>query len=102
MKTQTLQQSYQGKFSTELAIGSFMVGTLFLVLHLLFPNEDGIVILGFLYVLFACLINGLMLINLIYHFIILPEQREYIAIKALILLSNIPITYLYILIIFNK
>jgi hypothetical protein len=101
MKSGTLNQSLSREFSTKLAFVSFSIGTILLGLQKLLPMNMDIIFLGFLYVLFAILINGIMLFNLAYHFIILPKQREYIAIKILILLANIPITFLYILIVFN-
>lgn len=101
MKTNTLNQSLKGEFSTILAIISFAIGTVLLVIHKLFPDNFEILFIGLLYVLFAILVNGIMFFNLAYHFIISPKQREYIAIKILILLANIPIIILYILIVFN-
>lgn len=101
MESPTFKISLYGKFSTQLAITSFAIGTILLILHKLAPQNFNILSIGLLYVLFAILVNGIMLFNLIYHFIILPKHREYIAIKILILLANIPITILYVLIIFN-
>lgn len=101
MKTATFEPPLFGKFSTELALISFGIGTLLLLLQKLAPTNYEILFVGLLYVLFAILINGIMLFNLAYHFIILPKHREYIAIKILILLANIPIAILYILIVFN-
>ncbi|SHG59043.1 hypothetical protein SAMN05443549_10543 [Flavobacterium fluvii] len=101
METPTFEPSLKGKFSTELAITSFAIGTVLLVIQKLAPYNFAILFIGFFYVLFAILVNGIMLISLAYHFIILPKYRDYIAIKILILLANIPITILYILIVFN-
>jgi hypothetical protein len=89
-------------FSTYLALLSFSIGTLLLVSHLVFPREEGILILGFFYVLFAILINSLSLLNLCYLFITEPENRETNAIRILILLSNIPIALLYFYIVIHK
>jgi hypothetical protein len=101
MKTAPFKPYLFGKFSTELALITFVIGTFLLVIQKLAPTNIDILFVGLLYLLFAILVNGIMLINLAYHFIILPKQREYIAIKILILLSNIPIAFLYILIVFN-
>ena len=101
MKTSTFEPPLYGKFSTELAIISFAIGTFLLVLQRMATDNYNILFIGLLYVLFAILVNGIMFFNLGYHFIILPRKREYIAIKILILLANIPITILYILIVFN-
>lgn len=101
MKSGTLNQSLLREFSTKLAFVSFSIGTILLALQKILPFNIEIIIMGFIYLLFAILVNGIMLFNLIYHFIIFPKQREYIAIKILILLANIPIAILYILIVFN-
>ena len=63
-------QSSPGKFSTYLAITSFGIGTILLIIHLCFPNNIDILITGFFYVLAAILMNGITLTHLLYHFII--------------------------------
>ena len=90
------------KFSTQLAIASFSIGKLILLYNLVNPNEERILILGFFYVLFAALVNGVIFLNLLYHFTTNPFQREILAIKILLLLSNIPIDFIYILIVTQK
>lgn len=103
MDTQIISNAPRvGKFSTQLAIGSFAFGTLLFLLHLGLPNEDGIFILGFFYVLFAALINGIVFVNLLFHFTINPQKREIIVIKMMILLSNIPIALMYFYLIIKK
>jgi len=103
METQIASNATQtSKFSTQLAIASFGIGTLILLYHLVNPNEERIIILGFIYVLFASLINGVVFLNLLYHFTTNPFQREILAIKMLLLLSNIPIAFIYILIVIQK
>jgi hypothetical protein len=101
MKLETLNKSLVREFSTKLAFVSFTIGTLLLALQKMLPFNFEIILMGFIYVLFAIIVNAIMLFNLLYHFIIFPKQREYTAIQMLILLMNIPITYLYILIVFN-
>ncbi len=86
-------------FSTYLALGSFAIGTLLLVLFKLFPREEYILFIGFFYVLFAILLNSLVLLNLFYQFIIQKTERETIAIRILILLANIPIAIQYFFIV---
>ena len=85
-----------GKFSTELAIGSFAIGTVFFILAWIFPRVNDIFLYGLIYIVLALLLNGLMLLHLAYFFITSPREREYLAIKMLILLSNVPIAILYI------
>lgn len=100
METQIITNaSYCSKFSTLVAIGSFGIGTLLLLLHLGLPHEEKILILGFVYVVIAGLINGIVLLDLLFRFTINPLQRELIAIKILLLLVNIPIAYLYFFIV---
>ena len=74
------------KFSTQLAIASFGMGTLILLFYLVNPREERILILGFFYVLFAALVNGVIFLNLLYHFMTNPFRREILAIKILLLL----------------
>lgn len=91
-----------GKFSTYLALTSFSIGTLLLAIHLCFPNTIEILVTGLFYVLFALLVNGITLLHLLYHFSINRLERETIAIRILILLANIPITIIYLNIVFNN
>lgn len=88
-----------GNFSTQTALFSFGIGSLFLVAHLLFPKLEEIIICGLAYVVFAVLVNILVLLYLLYHFIVASDYREYFAIKILILLANIPIAILYFFIV---
>jgi membrane-bound ClpP family serine protease len=91
-----------GKFSTYLAVTSFGIGTLLLLIHLCFPDNINILIMGLYYVLFAAILNFITLVHLLYHLIINPFERKNIAIRILILLMNIPVTFLYISIVFRK
>ena len=90
-----------GIFSTQLAIGSFIIGTLLLLLHLLFP-ESIVIIIGFLFVVFAIKINIAVLANLIYLLITQKNHFEYYTVKILILLANIPVTIVYLKIVFQN
>lgn len=100
----TTAQSIQktGEFSTHYALTCFAIGTLLLLIHFKFPDNIDILILGLCFVIVAIITNGIVLVHLMYHFITDPFRREYYAIKILILLSNIPVTYCYLLLIFNK
>lgn len=95
METQLFTPERTGRFSTYLAMGSFAGGTIILLLYTLFPEKTGLIVLGFFYVLFASLFNGVVLLNLLYRFCIYPNDREVLAIKMLIMLANIPIAILY-------
>lgn len=84
-----------GKLSTQIALVSFALGTLLFSLHQIFPQEDLIFVLGFFYVLTALLVNGVVLLNLIHHFIFFHNHRDYFGVKILIVLANIPIAALF-------
>ncbi|QBZ98964.1 hypothetical protein [Flavobacterium sangjuense] len=92
----TQTQAAPGPFSTYLAITSFGIGTLLLLIHLSFQDDIDIMIMGFFYILIAILLNSITLIHLLYNFIINRLEREIIAIRMLILLANIPIALLYL------
>ena len=88
--------------STQLALSCFFIGTLLLVAFFLFPENDGIIITGLFFVIFAIFFNGIVLINLLYQWATIPDERENTAVKLLILLSNIPIALLYLYLIINS
>lgn len=91
-------QLASGKFSTKLALVSFGIGTLLFLIQLLHPYSMSIIITGFYYIVIALFINGLMLFYLAYCYLVFENQREFYAIKILILVGNIPIAFLYYLI----
>ena len=91
-----------GRFSSLLALVSFVIGTLFLLLHLLFPKVVQIIFAGYIYILLAILINTCTLLYLLYEFAVYRFYRETIAIKILILLANIPIALLYLNIVIHN
>lgn len=96
--TLTQEEPFEGRTSTELALGCFAIGTLFFILFLTLQDTSFALIIGFIFIVFATILNGIMLCHLQYHFYILPQQRKYIAQKILILLANIPIALLYLVI----
>jgi UDP-N-acetylmuramyl pentapeptide phosphotransferase/UDP-N-acetylglucosamine-1-phosphate transferase len=89
------EEPFEEKQSTELAIGSFIVSTLLFVLYIVTNQNSNVLIIAFPFVASTIVLNSIMLIHLIDKFIELTEQRKDIAVKILILLSNIPITFLY-------
>ena len=104
VKTVTLLQTSKIEpLSTPIAIGSFAIGTLFLMMYRMFPEaSDVIVMTGIIYVLLALISNSLLFFYLFYHFVIHKSQRNHLVGKRLIMLSNIPIAILYLyLIIIN-
>lgn len=93
--TLTQEEPFEGRTSTELAVGCFTIGTLFFILFLTLQDTSFLFIIGCLFIILALPINAIMFYHLSYHFYILPQQRKYIGQKILILLSNIPIAFLY-------
>lgn len=102
MLTQTQTSPSTGKFSTYFALTCFGIGTLLLLIHLAFPDEINILIMGFFYVLIAIVLNFIVFLSLCYQWLVKPIEREIIVIRILILLANIPITFLYLKIVFHK
>lgn len=103
METQLLNKTETpGRFSTYLAIGSFSIGTFLFLIHFILPEFGLLYLIGYFYLLFAFLINLLVFLNLLFQFLIKPEEREDLAIKMLIMLANIPIALLYLCIVFHK
>jgi hypothetical protein len=91
----TQEEPFEGSASTELALGCFAIGTLFFILFLTLADNSFILLIGFVFIILATPLNIIMLTHLLYHFYIRPQERKYIGIKILILLSNIPIAFLY-------
>jgi|GEM_PF-335535 len=89
------EEPFEGRTSTELALGCFAIGTLFFILFMTLQDTSFVLIIGFIFIVFATILNAIMLCHLLYHFYILPQQRKYIGTKILILLANIPIAFLY-------
>lgn len=96
--TKLTYASVTGKLSTQIAITSFGMGTLLFILNQLFRSVDFIYVVGIFYVMIALFVNGIVLLNLIHHFIFFRNHREYFGIKILIVLANLPIAagYFYI------
>lgn len=93
--TREQYKSATGIFSTQLAIGSFLIGTLLLVLHLLNPTGE-LFAIGFFYLAFATLFNLIVLFKLWFLYFTQKNHREYYTIKILILLTNIPVVFVYL------
>lgn len=86
----------------KMAIYSFAGGTFFFVSHLLLPNEVFIIIGGWCFVVLAIFINAIMLLFLVRKLIITPAVRVKTIEEIALVLSNIPITALYLFIIINQ
>jgi Na+-driven multidrug efflux pump len=93
--TREQYKSATGIFSTHLAIGSFIIGTLLLILHLINPSGE-LFAVGFTYLAIATIINLIVLLKLWFLYLTQKNHREYYTIKILILLTNIPIVFVYL------
>jgi hypothetical protein len=92
--TKKQYQNATGIFSTQLAIISYVIGTI-IFLSYIFSNNSKLIDVGLFYIGIALIINFIMLIWLIYLLITQKNHREYFVIKILILLANIPIAIFY-------
>jgi len=89
-----------GEFSTHMALVSFGIGTILLLLHQVYPNFPNLLFVGLAYVIIAFVLNSIVFFHLLYYFITQKNYREYFAVKMLILLANLPIAALYFYLIF--
>lgn len=94
MKTSD-KKTFEETESIDLTIGSFIISTLLFVLYILSNENSNVLVIASPFVLSAIVLNTIMLWHLTDHFIRIPELRKDIGIKILILLSNIPVTFLY-------
>jgi hypothetical protein len=92
--TKKQYQNATGIFSTQLAVGSFAIGTLLLILQVLLHNEI-LIEIGIYYVIIAIIVNLIMLLYLSFLLFTQLNHQEYYIIKILILLANIPIAFVY-------
>ena len=83
------------KLAKQLAQISFVLGTFFLIIHLLIKSEMTIVI-GFTYLLIALHFNAIVFVNIIYNAIVYPKllKMQFSAIGYLFI--NIPVVLIYI------
>ncbi|WP_343697645.1 hypothetical protein [Flavobacterium sp.] len=94
MKT-THNEPFAEKQSTELAIGTFIISTLLFVLYILSNESPNVLVIAWPFAFSGIVLNAIMLFDLTDKFFHLAEQRRDIAVKILILFSNIPITFFY-------
>ena len=92
--TKKQYQNATGIFSTQLAIGSFLIGTFLLILFIT-THKAILLEIGLIYVMVAIALNLIMLFRLLYLLFTHKNHQEYYTIKILILLANIPIAFVY-------
>lgn len=77
-----------------ISISSFLLGTLLLIVYLISKSEK-LLFIGLMYVFFISIINILhLLATIIFHFIERRKTKDTL-IKIGLILTNIPIAYLY-------
>jgi phospholipid N-methyltransferase len=89
-------RSQNGIFATQLAVVSFIVGTVFFFGGMFFPVNEAVMFLGFLFLVVAATYNLVMVVMLVYDFVTIPLQRNYYAAKIGIILCNIPVAFIYL------
>ncbi|KAF2327281.1 hypothetical protein [Flavobacterium daemonense] len=98
MKT-NYKKAFEEKQSIELAIGTFIMSTVFFILFILTNESSNFLVIAWPFAFSAIILNSIMVFHLTERFIHLPQYRKDICFKILLLLSNIPITYFYYLIV---
>jgi membrane-bound ClpP family serine protease len=93
--TKKQYENATGIFSTQLAISSFIIGTILLILHLINPT-GALFGVGAYYLILAFVLNLIMLFRLTYLAFTQKNHQDYFTIKILILLANIPIAFVYL------
>ena len=81
--------------SIELVIVTFIISTVLFGVYMFMNKNSNILVFAFTFVVSTLLLNGIMIFHLLDRFIKLYNERKDIAIKILLLLSNIPIAFLY-------
>ncbi|MQP25713.1 hypothetical protein GFJ94_11630 [Flavobacterium sp. LMO8] len=89
-------------FPIQVALLSFLIGTILFLSYFIFPKWDNIIYIGILYVIAALFTNIIVAINLFINFITEPSQRKKIAIQTAIVLANVPIAFVYFSIIIKS
>ncbi|PBJ07356.1 hypothetical protein [Flavobacterium sp. ACN6] len=96
------RQPLKEKQSIELTIGSFVIITILFALYIISNENSTVLVVAWPFALAAVIVNIIMLAHLTERFFYLPQQRREIGFKILMLLSNIPITFLYYLIVMKS
>lgn len=94
---ENIKFSTAGKYTFLISLG---LGT-FLFLLFLITGNDLLLVYGFMYVIFAILVNVTVLVCELLVFLMDISERKDSGNSVLLLLANIPIAILYLLVIFN-
>ncbi|MFD1605808.1 hypothetical protein ACFSJW_04330 [Flavobacterium artemisiae] len=94
----TISKHFEERQSIELAIGTFVIITTLFMLYILSKENTIVLVVAWPFALGAIIVNTIMFVHLTDRFIHHPEYRRDICFKILLLLSNVPITFLFYLI----
>ncbi|OOV16649.1 hypothetical protein [Flavobacterium sp. LM4] len=93
---QTTHQKLSEETQTiELVIGTFIISTILFVFYMFTRQNANVLLFAFPFAVSVLFLNAIMLFNLTGRFVKLYKERKDIAVKILLLLSNIPIGLLY-------
>lgn len=92
---QILEHLIRHKFPTQLAVTSFIIGTLLFLGFIIFPKEEAFIYVGMIYILIAFVVNSCTFLFLVYQYFMEPDEKLYHQFQIIIMLSNIPISILY-------
>ncbi|KAF2517926.1 hypothetical protein [Flavobacterium foetidum] len=95
----SIDKPFEEKQSVELAVGSFIIITFLFALYVITNGNSNVLILAWPFAVAAIIANSIMFFHLTEKFIKLQEQRKEIGFKIILLLSNIPITFVYYLVV---
>jgi hypothetical protein len=89
-----------GKLAINVFIISFLLGTTLFILYITSKNES-VLFMGFLYVLVTVFFNSIIVLKLFYLLITSKNHSLYLLKRIGIVCLNIPITIIYLNILFN-
>lgn len=95
---ETIHHPFKEKQSIELTVGTFITITILFIFYIVSDENSTVLVMAWPFALFAIMVNAIMFFHLGDKFIHLPQQRKEIGFKILLLLSNIPVTFMYYLI----
>ncbi|MEL1254562.1 hypothetical protein AAEO57_12300 [Flavobacterium sp. DGU38] len=81
--------------SIELVIGTFIISTVLFAFYMFTSQNANVLLFAFPFAVSVLFLNAIMLFHLTNRFIKLYKERKDIAIKILLVLSNIPVAFLY-------
>ena len=84
----------------QMAIVSFGIGTILFAVFFIVNDKMQMIAIGYNFIIISLIVNSFMLLKLIYDWFKNPLKKKIILKQIFILLANIPITYIYFLILY--